>query len=84
MKIKSRKYIEVFYDPGLKNWDEVIEAELKRCGLEHGAVTVICKPLNGSMKKSSNSHTREYHSGLNPTTQSNKIQSADAGNGGMY
>jgi len=44
LKINPRKYVEIFYDPDLKNWDEVIDRELKRLGLEHGKATVICWP----------------------------------------
>jgi len=45
MKIKPRKYVEVFYDPALRNWDAAIEAELKRRKLRHSQATVICRPL---------------------------------------
>ena len=38
--------MEIFYDPDLRNWDAVTEQELKRRGLQHGQVTVICKPKN--------------------------------------
>ena len=63
LKIKCRKYVEVHYDPALRNWEAAIEEELKRRGLQHGQVTVICKPLNGSMKKSNNGENRGYQSG---------------------
>ena len=36
--------MEVHYDPDRCDWDMVIEAELKRRGLEHGKVTVIARP----------------------------------------
>ena len=45
MRIKARKYVEILYDPDLRNWDAATKAELKRRGLEHSEVTVICKPL---------------------------------------
>jgi len=44
VKMKVRKYVSVYYDPDLKNWDEVIDQELKRLGLRHGQATVICRP----------------------------------------
>ena len=44
MRTKKRKYLEIFYDANLKNWDEVINRELKRLGLERGSVTVIARP----------------------------------------
>ena len=50
IKMKTRKYVEVLYDPILKNWDAVTEQELKRRGLERGKVTVICRPYSGSKK----------------------------------
>jgi hypothetical protein len=43
--MKTRKYVEVFYDPDRCNWDAAIEQELKRRGLEHGQATVICRPF---------------------------------------
>jgi len=44
LEMKTRKYVEVYYDRYRYNWDAVIEAELKRRGLERGAVTVIARP----------------------------------------
>ena len=43
--MKTRKFVEVFYNPKLKNWGAVIETELKRLGLKRGKVTVICRPF---------------------------------------
>ena len=43
--MKARKYVEIFYDPERCNWDKVTELELKRRGLRHGQVTVICRPF---------------------------------------
>jgi hypothetical protein len=43
--VKTRKYVEVLYEPDLQNWNEVIEQELKRRGFRHGQVTVICRPF---------------------------------------
>jgi hypothetical protein len=36
--------LEVYYNSNLRNWDKAIEQELKRRGLRHGQVTVICRP----------------------------------------
>ena len=44
LEMKKRKYVEVFYDHDLRNWDEVIDQELKRRGLEHAKITVIARP----------------------------------------
>jgi hypothetical protein len=38
------KSIEVYYDSRLENWDEVIDRELERKGLNPGEVTVIALP----------------------------------------
>ena len=43
-KLKTRKYVEVLYDPDLQNWNEVIEQELRRRGIRHGQVTLIVRP----------------------------------------
>lgn len=43
--MKTRKYVEIFYDPYRCNWDAVIDQELKRRGLRNGQVTVICRPF---------------------------------------
>jgi hypothetical protein len=43
--MKTRKYVEVFYDPDRCNWDAVINQELKRLGLQDSQVTVICRPI---------------------------------------
>jgi hypothetical protein len=43
--MKTRKFVDVYYNPDLKNWDEAINKELSRLGLRHGQVTVICRPL---------------------------------------
>jgi len=32
------------YDPVLKDWDQVVAAELKRRGLRRGQVQIICCP----------------------------------------
>jgi len=48
--MRIKKYLEVEYDPNLKNWDAVTEQELKRRGLRHGQVTVICKPKKDQIK----------------------------------
>ena len=48
MKVKKRKFVEVFYDPEQNDFDTVIEQELKRLGLQHGQVTLICKPKKES------------------------------------
>ena len=32
------------YCPILKNWDQVVDAELKRRGLKRGKVQIICCP----------------------------------------
>jgi len=54
LKIKSRKYVEVFYDRDLKNWDKAIEQELKRLGIERRHVTVICRPFKRFKSGASN------------------------------
>jgi hypothetical protein len=46
LKVKIRKFVEIFYDPERCNWHAVIEQELKQLGIERGKVTVICRPLN--------------------------------------
>ena len=43
MKTKTRKFVEIFYNPDRRDCDAVIERELKRRGLRRGQVTVICK-----------------------------------------
>ena len=68
-----RKFVDIFYDPTLKNWNTNIERELKRRVLDRGKVTVVCRPINSFKKKSSNGPTRNYQSGLNPKTQSSRI-----------
>ena len=45
MKVKARKFVEVSYNPDLRNWDKAIQQELRRRGLERGKVTVICRPF---------------------------------------
>jgi hypothetical protein len=45
LKRKLRKYVEVFYEPDLRNWDAVIKRELERRELKRGQVTVIARPL---------------------------------------
>ena len=61
MRTKIRKYVEVYYDPDLRNWDAGIEAELKRRGLEHGKITVVARPkkINRSDLKALEAYQRE-------------------------
>jgi hypothetical protein len=58
LKRKLRKYVEVYYEPDLRNWDAVIKRELERRGLEYGQVTVIARP---QVNKTENYHKGELN-----------------------
>ena len=58
--MKAKKFVEVFYNPDFRNWDKAIQQELRRRGLKHSQATVICRPFNGSKKRSSKEHTMDF------------------------
>ena len=60
----DRPVLEVFYDPGLLNWNEAIEAALAVHGFKPGQVKVIALPDPTAKVKNEDVHGQERLAGF--------------------